>query len=97
MALPSRHADTGMQIRVATVEKIEDDKSGKFIVYLKPDIWPQDPVRASDPRLIVDMDLIFDEDQEMLLPTQEHLRVRGKRPRVKVGGSVELRITPRLC
>jgi len=38
-----------MQIRKATVDKIEDDKHGKSIAYLKPDNPArEDPVRALD-------------------------------------------------
>jgi hypothetical protein len=86
-----------MQIRKATVDKIEDDKDGKSIAYLKPDNPArEDPVRALDPGVIVEMDPIFGEANEMLHPTYEHLKVRGKGPRIKAGDTIELRITIRL-
>ena len=70
-----------MQIRKATVDKIEDDKHGKSIAYLKPDNPArEDPVRALDPRVIVEMDPIFDEANEMLHPTYERLKVRPTGP-----------------
>ena len=58
-----------MQIRRATVDKIEDDKDGNSIAYLKPDNPArEDPVRALDPKVTVEMDRFLTKQMRCFIP-----------------------------